>query len=91
MADVTIRSDVIDDLIATQSRTLDALRSATGRRVDRVTELCQLLGISKQALAAGLIWTRKGDISVSEMAKILQVDRSTIHRWPDIIKALNAR
>jgi hypothetical protein len=88
--DNTIKLDVLDELIQSQTQALDALKMARGQRVDRVDELCRLVGISKRALAGGIILEHGGDISISELAQKLQVGRATIYRWPEVVRALKA-
>lgn len=91
MTDHTIRQDVLDELILSQTKALDALKSAAGCRVDRVQELCALVGMSKRDLAAGLIFRSKGTITFVELARRLSVNESTVRRWPEIHRALRAK
>ena len=83
-----IPADTLDEMIIATSNTLDALRSAKGKKVDRVTELCEITGISKRSLAAGIILEEKGDITAIELAKRISINRCTIYNWKEIHRVL---
>lgn len=90
MENKEIKPELLDELIQSQTQALDSLKNMRGKRVDRVKELCDLVGISKRSLAGGIILESDGDISITELAQKLQVDRRTIYRWPEIVRALKA-
>ena len=80
MIDCTIPPDVLDDLDIKITQALDAVKAAKGQKVDRVQELCDLVGISKQSLAGGIILENKGDISQIEIARILNIHERTLRK-----------
>ena len=88
MGNAVIQQDELEELNVKLTNVLDAIKTAKGQKVDHVKELCDLVGISKQSLAAGIIWISKGDITIVELAEKLHVGRATIYRWPDILNAL---
>lgn len=88
MSYFVIQKDAAADLELKLTQALDAVKTARGQKADRVKELCDLVGINKRDLAAGLVFTSKGDITIVELARRLSVSRRTIHRWPEIVRAL---
>lgn len=69
---------------------LDAIRKAQGKRGDQVQELCDQVGISKRELAAGIVLSCKGDITITDLASRLKVTRRAIYYWPEIQSAVKA-
>ncbi len=88
MDSIVIQRELLDDLDVKITQAFDAVKAAKGQKPDRVKELCDLVGITKRDLAAALVFTSKGDISIIELARRLSVSRRTIHRWPEITRAL---
>ncbi len=84
------QQEALYDLDIKLTQALDAVKAAQGQKTDRVKELCALVGITKRDLAAGLVFNSKGDITIVELAQRLSISRRTIHRWPEIVRALKA-
>lgn len=86
MNNVVIQQDVLNELDVKITKALDAVKAAKGKRPDRVQELCDLVGISKQSLASGMIVQNKGDISQIEIARILNIHERTMRKrsWRDV-------
>jgi hypothetical protein len=91
MGNLVIQQDAAADLELKLTQALDAVKTARGQKADRVKELCDLVGITKRDLAAGLVLTSQGDISIVELSRRLAIDRTTIYTWPEIVRALKAR
>ena len=91
MGNIELKPDVLDNLIQAQTKALDTLKSAAGQRVDRVQQLCTLVGISKQTLAKALILESKGVISQTEIAAKLNIHERTLRKrnWQDVRKVPN--
>ncbi len=85
------QQEALHDLDIKLTQALDAVKAAKGQKTDRVKELCTLVGITKRELAAGLVLSTKGDISIAEISRRLAVDRTTVYTWPEIVRALKAR
>ncbi len=85
----TITPDVLNEMIRHQEKQLQYLLKLRGKRYNPTSKLCREVGIHKRYLAYGLVLQEKGNISVSELAKRLNVNRSTIHRhWSEVIRAI---
>jgi len=57
-------------------------------KADRVRELCELVDISPRNLAGGIILSRAGDITKTELAELLGVSRRTINNWPNVRRVM---
>lgn len=91
MGNAVIQQHELDDIDVKLTKALDAVKAAKGQKVDRVKELCDLVGISKRDLAAALVFRSKGNITFVELARRLSVNESTVRRWPEIHRALKAK
>ena len=91
MAKIEINPDVLEDVDVKLTEALDAVKAARGQNIDRVEELCTLVGLSKRDLAAALVFRSKGQITFAELARRLYVNESTLRRWPEIHRALKAK
>ena len=91
MADRTIPPDVLDEMIHRERKQLQYLLRLRGERYNPTTELCKEVRIQKRYPAYGLILQEKGNITITELAKRLDVKRSTIYDcWPEVVRALKA-
>ena len=91
MGTIEIKPDALEDIDVKLTRALDAVKAAKGQKTDRVQELCTLVGLSKRDLAAALVFRSNGKITFVELARRLEVNESTIRRWPEIHRALKAK
>jgi len=89
MTDRAIKPDVLDEMIRRQRKQLQELLRLRGDRYNPAADLCREVGISKRYLAYGLALQEGGNISISEISRRLDVNRTTIHRcWPEVVRAL---
>ncbi len=91
MSTLEIQQAVLDKMIHRQKKQLQDLLKLRGQTYNPVTELCQEVGIQKKFLAYGLVLQEKGNITVTELARRLDVKRSTIYDyWPEVVRAIKS-
>ncbi len=91
MSIVGIQQDALNSLDKLITQAQDIVHQAKGQKADRIKELCDLVDVSKRDLAAALVFRTKGNITFVELSRRLNVNESTIRRWPEIHRALKAK
>ena len=86
-----IGTDVLDEIIHQQKKHLQSLLKLRGKSYNPLGELCKEVGISKKCLAYAIVLQEKGNITISELARRLNVNRSSIHKhWPEVVRAIKS-
>ncbi len=79
---LSISKKSVTEMILRHRKCLFELYEVLGVKDDYVEDLCKIVGVTKKQLAVTLAISN--EISMKELANVINVDYSTIRRWPEI-------